>query len=150
METRDFLEMIGEAFPAPKQDLRAYSPLTLAFVGDGVYSLVVRTMVVERANRANNALHKETVKYVSAENQARIVQILEPVLTEEEADVLRRGKNAKPHMTAKNASLKDYHAATGLEALVGYLYLAGRTERMLELMKIGFEGLSAPGADARQ
>ena len=141
MEALDFLEKINETFPCAKQDLRAYSPLTLAFIGDAVYSLVVRTIIVERANRANNALHKESVKYVSAENQAKIVDVLGPVLTQEEADVLRRGRNAKPHTTAKNASLKAYHAATGLEALVGYLYLAGQTDRMLELIKIGFDGL---------
>ena len=87
------------------------------------------------------ARHNVTVKYVKAENQAKIVEIIKPLLSEEEADVLRRGRNAKPHTTAKNASISDYHKATGLEALVGYLYLAGRTDRMLELMKIGFDGL---------
>lgn len=90
----ELLDKIKETFQCPPQDLRAYSPLTLAFVGDGVYSLVVRTMMVERANRGNNALHKETVKYVKAENQAKIVEIIKPVLTKTEIDVLRRGRNA--------------------------------------------------------
>ncbi|MBR4732225.1 MAG: ribonuclease III [Lachnospiraceae bacterium] len=141
LESQEILDKIKETFPCPPQDVRAYSPLALAFIGDGVYSLVVRTMVVCQANRANNALHNVTVKYVKAENQAKIVEIIKPLLSEEEADVLRRGRNAKPHTTAKNASISDYHKATGLEALVGYLYLAGRTDRMLELMKIGFDGL---------
>ena len=108
MESQEILEKIKETFPCPEQDVRAYSPLTLAFIGDGVYSLVVRTMVVCRANRANNALYHDAVKYEKAE---------------------------------KNASLGDYHKATGLEALYGYLYLSGRTDRMLELMKAGIEGL---------
>ena len=142
MESQEIVEKIREFFPCQTPDLRAYSPLTLAFIGDGVYSLVVRTIVVDKANRANNALHKETVKYVKAENQAKIVEIINPILTEAESDVLRRGCNAKPHTTAKNASIRDYHMATGLEALVGYLYLAGQTDRMLELMKIGFAGLA--------
>ncbi|MBQ1850680.1 MAG: ribonuclease III [Lachnospiraceae bacterium] len=141
MESQEILEKIKETFPCPEQDVRAYSPLTLAFIGDGVYSLVVRTMVVCRTNRANNALHHDAVKYEKAESQAKILEIIKPLLTQEEADVLRRGRNAKPHTTAKNASLGDYHKATGLEALYGYLYLSGRTDRMLELMKAGIEGL---------
>ncbi|MBQ3905459.1 MAG: ribonuclease III, partial [Lachnospiraceae bacterium] len=83
----------------------------------------------------------DAVKYEKAESQAKILEIIKPLLTQEEADVLRRGRNAKPHTTAKNASLGDYHKATGLEALYGYLYLSGRTDRMLELMKAGIEGL---------
>lgn len=142
MEAQDFLEKIKETFPCPEQDVRAYSPLALAFVGDGVFSLVVRTMIVNAANRANHALHNASVKYVKAENQSKIVDVITPILTQEESDILRRGCNAKPHTTAKNASLKDYHKATGLEALVGYLYLAGRTDRMLELLKIGFDSLT--------
>ena len=146
MESQEFLEKIKETFPCPEQDIRAYSPLALAFVGDGVYSLVVRTMIVNAANRANHVLHNASVKYVKAENQAKIVEMITPALTEEESDVLRRGCNAKPHTTAKNASIKDYHKATGLEALVGYLYLAGRTDRMLELLKLGFDGLEKTDA----
>ena len=137
----DLLEKIKETFPCPNVDVRTYSPLALAFIGDGIYEVVVRTMIVAQANRSNTDLHKATVKYVKAENQSKMVEILKPHLTQEECDVLRRGRNAKPHTVVKNASLGEYHRATGLEALFGYLYLAGQTDRMLELMKIGIEGL---------
>ena len=142
MENQNLLDMIKEIFPSPEVDLRTYSPLTMAFIGDGIYEVVIRTMAVTKANRANSDLHKDTVKYVKAENQAKMVEILKPHLSEEEADILRRGRNAKPNTVAKNASLGEYHRATGFETLIGYLYLAGRTERMLELIKIGVEGLN--------
>ena len=121
--------------------MRTYSPLALAFIGDGIFELVVRTMIVTQANRPNMDLHQATVKYVKAENQAKMVEILKPFLTEDEAAVLRRGRNAKPNSVAKNASLGEYHRATGVEALMGWLYLSGQTDRLLELMKIGIEGL---------
>ena len=101
----------------------------------------MRTMIVTKANRSNTDLHKATVKYVKAESQAKMIEILKPYLSEEEADVLRRGRNAKPNTVAKNASLGEYHRATGVEALMGWLYLSGQTDRMLELIKIGIEGL---------
>lgn len=138
---QELLKKIKDFFPAPEVDPRTYSPLALAFIGDGIYELVIRTMVVTKANRANHDLHQATVKYIKAENQAKMVEILKPVLTEEEAAVLRRGRNAKPNSVAKNASLGEYHRATGVEALFGYLYLTGRTDRMLELIKLGVEGL---------
>ena len=141
MESQSILERIKETFPCPEQDVRAYSPLALAFIGDGIYELVIRTMVVTKANRANHDLHQATVKYVKAENQAKMAELLKPVLTQEEAGVLRRGRNAKPNSVAKNASLRDYHRATGFEALLGFLYLTGQTDRMLELIKLGVEGL---------
>ena len=142
-ETKELLEKIKAVFPCPEQDVRAYSPLSLAFIGDGIYELVIRTMIVTKANRANKDLHLATVQYVKAERQAKMVEILKPSLTQEEADVLRRGRNAKPGSVAKNASLGEYHRATGLEALFGYLYLTGQTDRMLELIKLGVEGLES-------
>ena len=135
----DFLDRIKETFACPEQDIRTYSPLALAYIGDGVYELVVRTMVVGRANRAANDLHKMSVNYVKAESQARMIEALRPLLTEEEGDVFRRGRNASPHSVAKNASRSDYHLATGFEALMGYLYLTGRRDRMLELIRKGME-----------
>lgn len=141
MDNKELLEKIKETFPCPDVDVRTYSPLALAFIGDGIYEVVVRTMTVTKANRSNTDLHKATVKYVKAENQAKMVEILKPFLTEEEADVLRRGRNAKPNTVAKNASLGEYHRATGVEALMGWLYLSGKTDRMLELIKIGIDGL---------
>lgn len=133
------LKEIQKIFPGKQQDVRTYSPLTLAYIGDAVYEVIIRTVVVERANRPANALHHITVKYVSAGAQSRIIQALMEELTEEEQAVYRRGKNAKPHTTAKNASLSDYMKATGFEAVIGYLYLTGQTDRVLKLVKLGIE-----------
>lgn len=130
---------ILETFPGKQQDIRTYSPLTLAYIGDAVYDLIIRTVVVGRANRPANDLHHTTVKYVSANAQSKIVQALMEEFTEEEQSIYRRGKNSKPHTTAKNASVTDYLKATGFEAVVGYLYLTGRMGRVLELVKKGLE-----------
>lgn len=127
------------AFPGKEQDIRTYSPLTLAYIGDAVYDLIIRTIVVERANRPANELHHTTVKYVSANSQSRIAQALMKELTEEEQAIYRRGKNSKPHTTAKNASVTDYLKATGFEAVIGYLYLTHRMDRVLELVRKGLE-----------
>jgi len=128
---------IRRLFPVKKQDIRMYSPLALAYIGDAVYDLIIRTMAVERANRPANELHRLTVRYVSANAQSRIVQALADSLTEEEQAVFRRGRNAKPHTKAKNASMDDYMKATGFEAVLGYLYLTDNMDRVLELVKMG-------------
>lgn len=120
-------------------DIRTFSPLTLAYIGDAVYDLIIRTVVVERGNKAANLLHRETVKYVKAGAQAQMVEAMQEDLTEEELAVYRRGRNAKSHTTAKNASIEDYRKATGLEALIGYLYLEDRFDRVLELVRLGLE-----------
>lgn len=132
-------ERIRAFFPGKQQDIRAYSPLTLAYVGDAIYELVIRTVLVGRANRPANALHRMSIKYVSAGAQAKIAEALQGRMTEEEAAVYRRGRNSKPHTTAKNASIAEYMKATGFEAVLGYLYLTGQTERMLELVRDGIE-----------
>ncbi len=137
-------ERIQEAFPGKRQMLESYSPLTLAYIGDAIYDLVIRTVVVGRANRPANILHHITVKYVSAGAQARIVTALQERFTQEEQEVYRRGKNAKPHTTAKNASPGDYRKATGFEAVLGWLYLKNEMERVLELVR---EGISAAGLE---
>lgn len=136
-ESISLLGQIKESFACGEKDVRAYSPLTLAYIGDAVYDLVIRTIVVERSNRAANELHKKTVQYVKAQTQARIVESLMEQLSSEEEAVYKRGRNAKSYSTAKNASVADYHKATGLEALIGYLYLTEQTQRILELVKTG-------------
>lgn len=133
------LDLIKTSFGCEERDVRSYSPLTLAYIGDGVYDLVIRTLVVERANRPPNELHKLTSAYVKAEMQAKIIVALKDELTEEEARVFKRGRNAKPYTTAKNATRADYHKATGFEAVMGYLYLTGQNQRMLELIRRGLE-----------
>lgn len=131
------LEAIKKEFDCREIDIRTYSPLTLAYIGDAVYDLIIRTVVVEQANRPANDLHRLAVKYVSASAQAKIVQALMESFTEEEQSVYRRGKNSKPHTTAKNATHAEYLRATGFEAVVGYLYLTDNMERVLELVKKG-------------
>ncbi len=119
----------------PEQvDVRTLSPLTLAFVGDGVYSLLVREWLVSAANRPNGALHNMAVHRVRAEAQAAAMQRLLPILTEEEEAVYKRGRNAH---TARSGN--DYHKATGLEALFGYVYLTGRIDRLRELFALAME-----------
>lgn len=130
---------ILETFPGKQQDVRTYSPLALAYIGDAVYDLIIRTVVMGRANRPVSDLHRITVKYVSANAQSRIVQALMEDLTQEEQSVYRRGKNSKPHTTAKNASVADYLKATGFEAVIGYLYLTGHMDRALELVRKGLD-----------
>lgn len=111
-------------------DMHTLSPLALAFVGDGVYSLMVRERLLSQANRPVNDLHKLAVKAVRAEAQAAAMERLLPLLTEEEEAVFKRGRNAH---TARSGA--DYHRATGLESLFGYLYLAGRIDRVRELFE---------------
>lgn len=134
-ESITILEAIKKDFGCGEIDIRTYSPLTLAYIGDAIYDLVIRTIVVERGNRSANNLHKKTVTYVNARVQARMIDVLEEELTEEETAVYHRGRNAKSYTTAKNASVIEYRKATGLEALCGYLYLQGRQERMLYLIR---------------
>ncbi len=138
------LQAIKQEFHCKEVDIRTYSPLTLAYIGDAIYDLVIRTIVVERGNTSPNKLHGKTVKYVSAVVQARMIDGLYEELTKEEQDIYRRGRNAKSYTTAKNATVMEYRKATGLEALCGYLYLLGRQERLLELIK---KAIASAGMD---
>ncbi len=114
-------------------DLRTLSPLTLAFIGDAVYDLLVREMLVCGGNRPVGAMNSEKIEIVRCETQAKSAKKLMPMLTEEELGAFRRGKNAGASTVPKHASKTDYHNATGLEALFGYLYLKGDHERIREL-----------------
>ena len=115
-------------------DIRTYSPLTLAYIGDAVYDLMIRTLVVSQGNCKPQKLHSKAVRYVSAKAQARIVDSIFETLNEEELAVYKRGQNSKPHTKAKNAGLEEYLKATGFEALLGYLYLTNKYERLFELV----------------
>lgn len=132
------IESIIQEFGLKENDIRSYSPLTFAYIGDSIYALLAKSVVVARGNVSAERLHNETVKYVSATSQAVIYNYLTEngLLSETEEDILRRGRNAKPQHSAKNASAQDYRLATGLEALFGWLYLKGETERLTELMKL--------------
>ena len=138
-ESINLLRQIKQVFACREQDVRAYSPLTLAYIGDAIYDLIIRSVVVERGNRAANDLHKRTTRYVKAEAQAKIIMALAEELTEEEEAVYKRGRNAKSYTSAKNATIGDYRKATGFEALMGFLYLTEQTERMLYLIQRGIE-----------
>ena len=141
-ESMPILNAIRQEFECKEVDIRAYSPLTLAYIGDAIYDLIIRTIVVERANRPANKLHKTVVRYVNAGTQAQMIMALEEELTEEEKAVYHRGRNAKSYTSAKNASIADYRKATGLEALFGYLYLQGEMDRLLMLVRLAFEKMN--------
>ena len=123
-------------------DLATYSPLTLAYIGDAVYEIVIRTIIVTKdGNSQVNKLHKRSSNLVKAETQSKIIKLIMEELTDDEIRIYKRGRNAKSFTSAKNASIGDYRTATGFEALMGYLYMSGKTERMLELVKNGLEKL---------
>lgn len=142
-ESISLLSAINEKFACRRADIRTYSPLTLAFIGDCVYDLIVRTIVVERANTAPNTLHKKKSAVVKASAQAAQAQALLPDLTAEELAVYKRGRNAHSYTSAKNASIADYRKATGLEALYGFLYLTDQTKRLLDLVEKSLERTGA-------
>lgn len=117
------------------EDIAMLSPLQLAYIGDAVYELLVRTYLLEKKLPVKE-LHKSTTKYVKAKAQATIVHILEDVLSEEEQTVVKKGRNAKSNTMPKNADMIDYKYATGFEALMGYLYLTGQDNRIAELFEV--------------
>lgn len=135
METN--LIQLKELFHLEDQDLRSYSPLTLAYIGDGVYELIIRTILVKKGNCPVNRLHKKTSSLVKAGAQSAIMEVIEEELTPEELSVYRRGRNAHSPTMAKHATMADYRRATGFEALMGYLYLKEDYTRMLTLVRMG-------------
>ena len=141
-ESISLLGQLKKEFNCKEVDIKAYSPLTLAYIGDSIYDVIIRTIVVERGNRSANDLHKKAIRYVNAATQAKMIESLLESLSEEELAVYRRGRNAKSYTTAKNASVADYRKATGMEALLGYLYLQNRMERVIELVKEGLHRLA--------
>ena len=143
-ESINLLWKIKQEFDCKDVDLRTYSPLTLAFLGDCVYDIIIRTVVVERGNRAPQGLHKKKSYLVNAKTQKELIESIQDLRTPQEEDIYRRGRNAKSYTTAKNASVGDYRKATGFEALLGYLYLDDKMDRVLFLVK---EGLKRIGAE---
>lgn len=135
METN--LIQLKELFHLEDQDLRSYSPLTLAYIGDGVYELIIRTILVKKGNCPVNRLHKKASSLVKAGAQSAIMEVIEEELTPEELSVYRRGRNAHSPTMAKHATMADYRRATGFEALMGYLYLKEDYTRMLTLVCMG-------------
>lgn len=133
------ISYLREQFQLENRDIKTYSPLTLAYIGDGIYELLIRTIVICEGNCPPQKLHKKSSNLVKAEKQSQMMEILEPILTEEEYTVYKRGRNAKSYTMAKNATMSDYRRATGFEALMGYLYLTDQNIRMIDLIKIGLK-----------
>lgn len=134
-ESLELIDIIKNGMNIGEPDAAGQSPLVLAYIGDAVYEIVIRTLVISESGAQVNKLHKMTSNLVKAHSQAEIMKTLE--LTEEELSIFKRGRNAKTVSMAKNASMSDYRTATGFEALIGYLYLSGKTKRMLELIRQG-------------
>jgi ribonuclease-3 family protein len=130
-----FCRFIKTTLNLPETDIKTYSPLTLAFIGDSIFDLIIRTAVVESGNAPVNKLHKRASSLVQASAQAELYHFLKDQLSEEETAIYKRGRNAKSFTSAKNAGVVEYRTATGLEALVGYLYLTDQMDRLLELIK---------------
>lgn len=141
------LNCFKEALKLKEVEAREYSPLALAYLGDAVYELAIRTFVMNHGNTQVNKMHKRTAGLVKAEAQANFYKVLEEELTEEEKAVYRRGRNAKSVTIAKHATMKDYRMATGFEALMGYLYLTEQMGRMAELLGHGLSKLGEIEAD---
>lgn len=116
------------------EEVKQLSPLTWAYVGDSVYELYIRTYLINTTRLKPHELHIKSIQYVKAKAQADILQKLEQILTEEERDIVRRGRNTKNYHIAKNASVQDYMYATAFEALIGYLYLTKQDERLKEIV----------------
>lgn len=136
-KSEEFFMRIMKNFGKEKQDTNLLSPLNLAYIGDAIYEVVIRTVVLENGNAPVNKLNAKARNFVKAESQALLMHKLldSGILTEKETGIYKRGRNAKSYTSAKNASLTDYRTATGFEALIGYLYLEGQTDRMLEMIK---------------
>lgn len=140
------LNAFKEALHLKHVEAGEYSPLALAYIGDAVYELAIRTLVMNRGNMQVNKMHKKTANLVKADAQARFYLLLEEELTDAEKTAYRRGRNAKSFTMPKHATMKDYRMATGFEALMGYLYLSGKTERMVDLVALAMKktGKAAP------
>ena len=140
-DSADMYNFIGDSLiragmSIEKQDICSYSPLTLAYIGDAVYELIIRSMIVTEGNAPVNKMHKRSSNLVKAETQAGFIKYMldNELFNEEELRIYKRGRNAQSYTKAKNASVTDYRMATGFEALMGYLYLSGQSERMMELV----------------
>jgi ribonuclease-3 family protein len=125
-----------------EKNVNLLNPLIWAYVGDAVYEMYVRTYLISQGVKKPHDIHVESVKFVKAANQSKLLEILLNYLTEEEIEIVRRGRNAKSYHVPKNANVMDYRRATALEALFGYLYLNKRSERIDELFKIIFENIN--------
>lgn len=139
--SQNLLQDIHAFFPCEEKDIRSYSALKLAYLGDAVFEIIIRTLIMEKTSGPVKHLHKHASELVNASSQAKMILAIQEELTEEELVMYRHGRNAKTSSVAKHADIHDYRNATGLEALFGYLYLTGQTYRAVELLKKALEHL---------
>ena len=139
--SEDILTLLEQSFSFNKASLEALTPLDMAFVGDAVGTLVIRTIAASDGPKPVEKLHKFSAKLVSAAAQSDMMHAIQPYLSDEEHSIYRHGRNQKPVTRARHQSVGDYRRATGFEALIGHLYLTHQHERLVELMKIGYEAI---------
>ena len=137
--SEDINNVIGGEYPIKKGDVNLFSPLVFAYVGDAVFELYVRTLLLSQGNAPVHKLHKRSIAFVKAKAQSDTIHRLMPVLSAEEQDIVRRGRNAKSGTIPKNADVTEYKYATGFETLLGYLYVKGDYTRLLELLKMSVQ-----------
>lgn len=137
-EFRDFIE---ETLDLKEVNIDMYSPLVLAYIGDCVFDLVIKMMIINGGNKQVQKLHEDTSKLVQASAQSSMMRAMQEHLDQQEHVVYKRGRNAKSMSPAKNQSITDYRRATGFEALLGYLYLKKQYKRLMDLVKIGLDSL---------
>jgi len=135
----EIYKIIGVGTDIKQVDINTYSPLTLAYVGDAVFELYIRTLLLSKGNAPVHKLHKRSITYVKAKAQSDTIHKLMELLSQDEQDIVRRGRNAKSGTIPKNADVTDYKYATGFETLIGYLYIRGDYTRLLELLKLSAE-----------
>jgi len=150
----EFLAYYRQCMRLKPVDAGIYSPLVLAYVGDAVYEIIIRTRMINHGSLQVSKLHRRSSELVRAGSQARLIKLIEGMLTQEEHAVYKRGRNAKSGTSAKNASIIDYRTATGLEALVGWLFLREEYGRLVDLVSQGLERMGVfqeaekPGNDS--
>jgi len=135
----EILDYLLKPFNIERKEATEFSPLVLAYIGDAVYELIIRSILVSMGNRPVNKLNKDATSLVKASAQSEIIKLISDSLSDKEYTVFKRGRNSSPHTMAKNASMTDYKYATGFEALIGFLYLDNRCDRALELIKLGVD-----------
>ena len=136
-----FDSYMQEIFQMQEVDIKTYSPLALAYIGDCIFDLIIKSLVLNQGNKQVQKMHKETSRIVQASAQSLMMREIQKHLTEEEHLVYKRGRNTKTVSPARNQSLTDYRRATGFESLLGYLYLKKEWKRMLDLVKVGLDSL---------
>ena len=138
--TQNLTESIKNVLGLKEISPAQLSPLVLAYIGDSIFDLAIKTYLLDtKGNMQVNKLNRFASNIVKAQSQSEMIGIIEPLLSPAEEAVYKRGRNAKSYTSAKNASISDYRRATGFEALMGYLYLEGEYERMIQLIKAGLD-----------